>query len=110
MGYRVLVNEDTHERAAPALHERGHDAVTVADSVGKGTGDPAVLAHAAETDRVLLTCDDDFLRPEHGRTVRVLYLSEEVGPGEIARRVDRVAELAPDPDDVGRVTHLSTEL
>lgn len=69
MGYRILVDEDTHEGVASALRDRSHEPVTVDDSIGKGAKDPAVRAYAAETDRVLLICDDDFLDTEHGNDV-----------------------------------------
>jgi predicted nuclease of predicted toxin-antitoxin system len=54
---------DEHVNAAivRALRLREMDVVTVQERQGEGTDDPDVLAEALRDERVLLTCDEDFL-------------------------------------------------
>lgn len=59
-GWAFLVDEDTDPTAATTLRDREYDAVTVQDTVGKGTLDPDVQAYANKEDRVLITTDRGF--------------------------------------------------
>jgi uncharacterized protein with PIN domain len=107
--WRFLVDEDTDPKAGATLRDRGYDAVTVQDTVGKGTNDPDVRAYADRTDRVLITTDRGFQRPERYRDITVLMVPDDLEGPEVARRVIETVEFAATPDDLGAVTWLSTE-
>jgi predicted nuclease of predicted toxin-antitoxin system len=108
MTWRFLIDEDTDIAAASALRTRGYDAVAIEETTGKGTLDPNVRAHAAETDRVLVTTDRDFLEPERNRNITVLLTpSAQLDGDEVARRVLEVIEHANGPDALGQVVWLT---
>lgn len=101
MSYRVLVDEDVHRATAAVLRDRGHDAVSVAETLGKGTTDEHVHEYAVDGAYLVLTHDSDFLDPDRLDDAGVLYVPDaEVGPGTVADRVDRLAEHVPSQDDL----------
>lgn len=107
MGYRVLVDENTSPRVAELLRGKGHDAVHVHDALEEGVTDRRITAFASANDYLVLTHDDDFIRPEHRREVRVLYYSSDTRDSyDIADRVDRASQYVPDPADLPRVTNI----
>ena len=108
MTWRFLIDEDTDIAAASALRTRGYDAVAIEEAAGKGAKDPDIRTHAAETDRVLVTTDRDFLDPERNRDIAVLLVpSAQLDGDEVARRVSEVIEHADGPDALGRVVWLT---
>ena len=60
---RLLIDEDTQDaRLVLMLRTEGHDVVTVNEAGLRGQSDSAVLAHAAQDQRAVLTLDcRDFL-------------------------------------------------
>lgn len=56
---RWLVNENVSATVVRALRNRGHDVLSVKESL-RGAADPAVLAVAQSDQRVLVTHDKDF--------------------------------------------------
>jgi predicted nuclease of predicted toxin-antitoxin system len=108
MIWRFLIDEDTDIAAASALRTHGYDAVAIEEAMNKGTQDADVRTHAAETDRILVTTDRDFLDPERNRGIAILLVPSAQLPGEeVARRVLEVIEHADEPDALGRVVWLS---
>ena len=107
--WRFLIDEDTDPRTAAALRERAHDAVAVKESVGKGTQDPDIRTYAEETDRVLITTDRGFQRPERHRNITVLMVPDDLDGPEIARRVLETIKYADMPADLGNVVWLSED-
>lgn len=63
MSLRLLIDEDTQDaRLVLMLRTEGHDVLTVNEAGLRGQPDSAVLAHAAQTQRVVLTMNcRDFL-------------------------------------------------
>lgn len=63
MTLRLLLDEDTERALAPKLTEDGHDVERVAtvDALGTGSDDREVCEYALETDRIVVSHDDDFL-------------------------------------------------
>lgn len=93
VGWRFLVDEDTDPKTAATLRDRSYDAVTVRDTVGKGTEDPNVRAYADRTDRILITTDRGFQRSDRHHGIAVLMVPGDLDGPEITRRVienDRV--------------------
>jgi predicted nuclease of predicted toxin-antitoxin system len=59
----VYTDEDITSELAPALRERGFDAISAYDADMLGTTDAEQLSFATKNDRTLLTCNaGDFLR------------------------------------------------
>jgi predicted nuclease of predicted toxin-antitoxin system len=56
---RLMVNENVSGTAIRALRERGHDVLSVKESL-RGSGDAQILARAQADERVLVTHDKDF--------------------------------------------------
>jgi predicted nuclease of predicted toxin-antitoxin system len=56
---RWIVNENVASTVIRTLRERGHDVLSVKESL-RGTGDPDILARAQAEDRVVVTHDKDF--------------------------------------------------
>ena len=56
---RWIVNENVSGTVIRTLRDRGHDVLSVKESL-RGTGDPHILAQAQAEQRVLVTHDKDF--------------------------------------------------
>lgn len=107
MRYRILVDENTSPRVAELLRGKGYVVVHVHEALEEGSTDERILAYATTNSHLVLTHDDDFLRPEYRREIRILYYSSDTIPSyEIADRVDRVTQYVPDPSDLPRVTNI----
>ncbi|MGE3272265.1 MAG: DUF5615 family PIN-like protein, partial [Chloroflexota bacterium] len=57
---RFLLDESAVARLLPFLRSRGDDATRIAGDYPAGLADRAVLALAAEEERILITADRDF--------------------------------------------------
>lgn len=64
MGYRILVDENLDPQTVLFCRNRGHDAVHVEETLGKGTDDEVIAEYARNEDYVVVTNDRDFLDPE----------------------------------------------
>jgi len=62
MGYRILADENIEQATINYLRKLGHDVEWVGDieELGLGAGDRAIAAYGRETNRLILTQDDDF--------------------------------------------------
>lgn len=109
MGWRFLVDEDTHTDTAVELANRGHDAVTVEAALGAGAADARVASFASDENRVFITTDRDFLDPELRAGFRTLLVANSDADGhEIARKTDQLARLANDPAELRPITWITT--
>ena len=86
---RFLLDENVSYRVCPHLKAAGHDAVHV-DEIGlASTEDRVVAARARDEDRILVSCDHDF--------VQILFASGDTRPSLLLmREVDTLpsAEIA----------------
>ena len=86
---RFLLDENVSHRVCPYLKTAGHDAVHVADIGLTSTDDQVILDRARDQDRILVSCDHDF--------VQLLFASGDTRPSVIlVRDVDALpsTELA----------------
>ena len=62
MGYRILADENVEQATINYLRKLGHDVEWVGDveELGLGAGDESIATYGRETDRLVLTQDDDF--------------------------------------------------
>ena len=75
---KLLIDESLQHELARILTKAGHDAVHVTDLDLNGAPDDDVLAVAADTGRIVVTADTDF--------VTLLALSNAAGPSVILLR------------------------
>ena len=62
MGYRILADENVEQATINYLRKLDHDVEWIGDveKLGLGADDESIAAHGRETDRLVLTQDDDF--------------------------------------------------
>ncbi|MFA1611935.1 DUF5615 family PIN-like protein [Halobellus rubicundus] len=62
MGYRILADENVEQATINYLRKLGHSVERIGDiaELGLGAEDESIAAYARETDRLVLTQDDDF--------------------------------------------------
>jgi len=108
MRYRVLCDENVEPATVGELESRGFTATHVNNEPGKGSDDPELAAYAREHDYVILTNDTDFLDESKYPDVTVLfYANNRLSGHELARRVEELASLVPEQDDLPRETYLN---
>jgi len=63
MAYRLLLDENIEHEVAHRLEHYGHDVehVDFVSDLGKGVDDRSIANYSLETDRILVTYDDDFV-------------------------------------------------
>jgi predicted nuclease of predicted toxin-antitoxin system len=75
---RFLLDENVSHRVASHLKAAGHDAVHVSEIGLTSTDDSVILDRARDEDRVLVSCDHDF--------VQMLFASGDTSPSLILVR------------------------
>jgi predicted nuclease of predicted toxin-antitoxin system len=62
MGYRILADENVEQATVNYLRKLGHDVEWIGDveELCLDAGDGAIATYGRETDRLILTQDDDF--------------------------------------------------
>jgi predicted nuclease of predicted toxin-antitoxin system len=106
VSYRILADENVDQPLVTGLREAGHDVEHVDQhpALGKGTDDGTIAARAIETDRLLLTNDDDFLREfdADDRPPLLFIDSGDMADSEIRAIVEEIASSVPQSeiDDV----------
>lgn len=99
MPYRLLLDENLENDISGRLEDDGHDVVHV-DSVpdlGKGTDDESIAAYSTETDRLIVTYDDDFVLDYDGSEYRgVIYVADStLSAREVAEIVHAMSGAIP---------------
>lgn len=63
MAYRLLLDENVEYEVFHRLENYGHDVVHVdfVADLGKGTDDLSIAQFSRDTDRIIVTDDDDFV-------------------------------------------------
>jgi len=84
---RFLLDENVSYRICPHLKAAGHDVVHVAEIGLTSTDDQVILDRARDEDRILISCDHDF--------VQILFASGDTRPSVIlVRDVDTLTSAA----------------
>lgn len=79
MAFRLVLDENVEHEVGHRLEDDGHDVVHVdfVPALGKGTDDETLSAYSIETDRVIVTYDDDFVVERSEDEYRAaLYVSD----------------------------------
>jgi predicted nuclease of predicted toxin-antitoxin system len=63
MAYRLILDENVEHEVFHRLENYGHDVehVDFVPELGKGTSDRPIARYSLDTDRVIVTYDDDFV-------------------------------------------------
>lgn len=80
MGYRLLADENIEQATINYLRKLDHDVEWIGDigELGLGVDDESIAAYARETDRLILTQDDDFFTElEIDQTAGVLFQKDQ---------------------------------
>ena len=105
MTYRLLLDENVEHGVKHRLENYGHDVVHVdfVPALGKGTMDREIAEYSLETDRLILTYDDDFvldIDPDSNRGV--LYVSDRAMPAtDVADVVHAMSQYYPQIEVTG---------
>lgn len=99
MVYRLLLDENVEHEVAARLENTGHDVEHVdgVSRLGKGATDTALARYSVETDRTIVTYDDDFVEEVPPDLYRATLFFEEdtMSSKEMAEVVDAMAEVYP---------------
>ena len=79
MVYRLILDENVEHEVFHRLENYGHDVehVDFVPELGKGTADHPIARYSLDTDRVIVTYDDDFvLEVDEGTYRAVLYFDD----------------------------------
>jgi hypothetical protein len=107
MPYRIVADENVEHRLVDALAELGHNVEHVARiaRLGKGVDDHRIAQYSLDTDRLILTYDDDFkldFGPDEYRGV--LFVPDNtLRYGTVADIVDEIAASIPHEEFAGLV-------
>jgi len=95
---KLCCDENIKRSVTNLVMQEGHDVVRVQDKLELGFEDSAIIAFCRESDRVLLTNDDDFFQfDEHPG---VLFLEEQLAPPRnVATAIQRLDGHVPDLAD-----------
>ena len=102
MGYRVVADENIERATVHYLRKLGHDVDWVGDipELGLGVEDHEIVAYARETNRLILTQDDDFFTAvDIDETSGVLFQRDQTLSGrEVGDAVHEIAEYIDQAD------------
>jgi predicted nuclease of predicted toxin-antitoxin system len=102
MAYRLVLDENVEHDVLHRLENYGHDVehIDFVPSLGKGADDHHLAQYSLETDRVILTYDDDFVLELAESDYRaVLYLGDATLPvKQVAAIVHNVSQQYPQDD------------
>jgi predicted nuclease of predicted toxin-antitoxin system len=90
MVYRLVLDENVEHEVLHRLKNYGHDVehVDFVSELGKGTADRPIAQYSLETDRVIVTYDDEFVLEVAEDDYRaVLFIGDATLP------VDQVADI-----------------
>ena len=109
----LLTDEHVPGPCIAVLRSVGYDVLRAKDEFEEGTEDGVLLEFAAETDRVVLTCDKRFTIVDGERVTAhsgVVYADQtmlQCRPEDAASAVDRIVITVPPEDRRGSEFYLS---
>ena len=112
MVYRLLLDENVEHEVGHRLENYGHDIehTDFIPELGKGTDDFSLAKYARETDRILLTYDDDFvLKLSPNEVDTIFYISDaSLQTDTVADIVDTVSKHYPQ-EEIEGVEYIGAE-
>lgn len=110
MELRLLLDEDTERRLAEYLENGGHDVERVVDvgDLGPGAKDVEVREYARQTDRILVTHDDDHDSVSPTEHAGVFYCpNQRLSSFDVYRIIDAITSSYPSVDSMQPVVYLT---
>jgi predicted nuclease of predicted toxin-antitoxin system len=102
MGYRILADENVERATINYIRKLGHDVEWVGDveELGLGSGDGSIATYGRETDRLVLTQDDDFFTQiDIEQTAGVLFQKDQtLSAQEVGDTVHELSEYIDQSD------------
>ncbi|MFC7134988.1 MULTISPECIES: DUF5615 family PIN-like protein [Salinibaculum] len=102
MEYRILADENVEQATINYLRKLGHDVEWVGDveELGLGADDGAIATYGSETNRLILTQDDDFFTQlDIGGTAGVLFQKDQtLSAREVGDIVHELSEYIDQSD------------
>ena len=102
MGYRILADENVEQATINYLRKLDHDVERIGDveELGLGADDESIAAHGRETNRLVLTQDDDFFtRMDVEDTVGILFQENQtLSAREVGDIVHELSEYVDQAD------------
>lgn len=107
MTYRLILDENVGHEVLHRLENYGHDVEHVESiaSLGKGTDDNPIAQYSLDTDRIIVTYDDDFsLEIEENEYYSVLYVTDaSLNAKQTADCIHAVSQYYPQSEMSGLV-------
>ena len=105
MGYRLLLDENIEHEVLHRLEDAGHDVehVDFVVRLGKGASDDALARYSLDTDRTIVTYDDDFIEDVPTTRYRAVFFFEDdtMSAEQVAGVIDAMATIYPHDDVSG---------
>ncbi|AUX09890.1 hypothetical protein AArcSl_2266 [Halalkaliarchaeum desulfuricum] len=105
MGYRLILDENVEHEVYHRLENYGHDVAHVdfVSELGKGTDDYSIAQYSCDTERVIVTYDDDFvLEVDESDYRAVLYIHDaRLTVKDVADIVHTVSQQYPQEEIQG---------
>ncbi|MEF8854360.1 MAG: DUF5615 family PIN-like protein [Haloarculaceae archaeon] len=102
MGYRILADENVEQATINYLRKLGHDVEWIGDGdgLGLGTDDEEIVVYGRETNRLILTQDDDFFtRIDVEDTAGILFQEDQtLSAREVGDVVHELSECIDQSD------------
>ncbi|MEF8773967.1 MAG: DUF5615 family PIN-like protein [Halobacteriales archaeon] len=99
MAYRLILDETVEHEVFHRLENYGHDVehVDFVSKLGKGAADHPIARYSLETDRAIVTYDDDFVLEMDEEAYRaVLYFDDAtLSVEQVADVIHRVSRTYP---------------
>lgn len=112
MSYRLVLDENVENEVARRLENYGHDVTHVdfTPELGKGTSDERIASYSLDTDRTILTHDDDFVHSVAVDTFHsVLFVADQTwSTDQLADAVHRISRYYPQ-SEISGIEYVSSE-
>lgn len=112
MSYRLVLDENVEHEVLHRLENFGHDVehVDLVGQLGKGTGDFPIARYSRETDRFVVTYDDDFVLEldESDYRAAIYFDDKTLSVRQVADVIQAMSETYP-ADQVTGLVHGGTE-
>lgn len=112
MAYRLILDENVEHEVLHRLENYGHDVehVDFVSELGKATNDHSIAQYSCDSDRVILTYDDDFVLEVDETSYRaVLYIHDSrLSVKKVADIVHTVSQHYPQ-DEIHGLEYIGEE-
>ena len=112
MQVSFLLDENIAAPLADKLDKAGHDVERVVDvsELGEGVDDATICLYATQTDRLIVTSDNDFVQMPVDSHGGVFYVPDQsLPPHELYHIIQCVIEVFPNREAMETVTYITLD-